>query len=169
METPIRQTTAALAVWALVAGPLAGAAGAQQQMFVYPQKGQDAQQQAKDEGECIAWARQQTGFNPLEAPPPPTAEAQEKSVAGGAVKGAAGGAIGGAIIGAIAGDAGKGAAIGAAGGGLFGGMRTRGQNNRERDEARSRRQQQASQQEVARANFNRAFGACMEGRGYQVR
>ncbi len=164
----MRQVTATLAGGALLVGLLAGASSAQQ-IFVYPQQGQDAQQQAKDEGECMAWARQQTGFDPMAASAPRVSETQDDSVAGGAVKGAAGGAIGGAIIGAIAGDAGKGAAIGAAGGGLFGGMRTRDQNNRRQQAARNQQDQQAAQQNAARANFNRAYAACLEGRGYQVR
>ena len=164
----MRQATAALAGGALLVGLLAGAASAQQ-MFVYPQKGQDAQQQAKDEGECIAWARQQTGFDPMSASAPRVGESQDESVGRGAVGGAARGALGGAIVGAIAGDAGKGAAIGAAGGGLFGGMRTRDQNNQQRRAAQGQAEQQAAQQNAARANFNRAYAACMEGRGYQVR
>src|SRR5436305_2680821 len=39
--------------------------GAQQ--FVYPAKGQSAQQQQKDEYECHGWAVQQTGSDPTKA------------------------------------------------------------------------------------------------------
>ena len=39
-----------------------------QQVFIYPQKGQSAQQQAQDTGECQAWATQQTG-GPMAAAP----------------------------------------------------------------------------------------------------
>ncbi|MCO6412204.1 MAG: glycine zipper family protein, partial [Thiogranum sp.] len=71
----------------------------------------------------------------------------------------------GAAIGAIAGDTGKGAAIGAATGGLFGGMRQR--------EANAQQQQQTQQQSAAAAGkadtYNRAYAACLEGRGYTVR
>ncbi len=151
----------------LAAALLTGPAGAQQ-LFVYPQQGQSQEQQSRDEGECMSWARQQTGFNPMQGEAP-VAEAEEKSVAGGTVKGAAGGAVGGAIIGAIAGDAGKGAAIGAAGGGLFGGMRTNSQNKQNRQQAQQQRQAQQNRQAEARAAFNRAYAACLEGRGYQVR
>jgi len=61
----------------------------------------------------------------------------------------------GAAVGAIAGDAGKGAAAGA----VLGGVRGRRQ---------SMAAQQAQQQET-RSAYDRAFAACMEGRGYTVR
>lgn len=38
-----------------------------QQQFVYPQKGQSAEHQKKDEYECHSWAMKQTGFNPTQA------------------------------------------------------------------------------------------------------
>jgi hypothetical protein len=128
----------------------------------YPSKGQSPAQQNKDEGECYAWAKQQTGIDPMavaSAPPPPSGPA-----AGGGerVKGAARGAVGGAAVGAIAGDTGKGAAVGAVVGTAAGG--------------RQARQNQAAQQQQAQAQkgaaiqqFNKAFGACMEGRGYTVK
>src|SRR5690242_3238312 len=73
------------------------------QPFVYPARGQSAQQQQKDEFECHQWAIQQTGFDPsnprqASAPPPPpsgSAEPEAGSGARGAVKGAVvGGLIG---------------------------------------------------------------------------
>lgn len=127
----------------------ATAAGAQQ--YVYPQKGQSSSQQAQDSGECRTWAQQQSGVNP-DAPPPPQ---QPGRHAAGTVGGAARGAAGGAAIGAIAGDAGKGAAIGAVAGGVRGRRQSKGA---------------AQQQQAATADsFNRAFAACMEGRGYTVK
>ena len=33
-----------------------------QELFVYPEKGQSAEQQEKDEFECYRWARDRTGF-----------------------------------------------------------------------------------------------------------
>ena len=165
----MKRATATIAGCVLLLGLLAGSAGAQP--FIYPQKGQTPQQQSQDQGECTTWATQQTGFNPLSAPraTAPMPQGGNESVGGGAVRGAAGGALGGALIGAIAGDAGKGAAIGAAGGGLFGGARTRNQNRQAQQQQEQWAQQQAAQQQQGRANFNRAFSACMEGRGYQVR
>lgn len=35
-----------------------------QQQFVYPQKGQSAEQQKKDEYDCHTWAVQQTKYDP---------------------------------------------------------------------------------------------------------
>src|SRR4029450_12600813 len=39
-------------------------------LFVYPAKGQSADKQKKDEKECYAWAKDQTGFDPLTAAAP---------------------------------------------------------------------------------------------------
>jgi hypothetical protein len=141
-----------------------------QEPFIYPTKGQSPEQQSRDRYECHTWAVQQTGFDPTrpqtaQAPAPTTQQAPQ----GGVVRGAARGAAVGAVGGAIAGDAGKGAAIGAATGGLIGGMRRA-------DQVRAQQhaeQQQVQQQQAARAQgqaaYNRAMGACLEGRGYTVR
>jgi hypothetical protein len=128
----------------------------------YPSKGQSAAQQNKDEGECYAWAKQQTGIDPVavaNTPPPPSGPA----VGGGErARGAARGAVGGAAVGAIAGDTGKGAAVGAVVGTMAGGR-----------QARQNRQAQAQQAEDTKTgtiqHFNKAFGACMEGKGYVVK
>jgi hypothetical protein len=131
-----------------------------QQIYAYPQKGQSQQQQQQDQAECHGWALQQSGYNPAsaQAPPPPPPPS------GGAVRGAARGAAVGAVGGAIGGDAGKGAAAGAAAGAVFGTMR-RNQENRQYQAAVSQQQAQASQQQ---ANYNRAYAACLQGRGYTV-
>jgi hypothetical protein len=121
-----------------------------QQPYAYPNKGQTPDQQNRDQGECTNWAIQQSGYNPNQGSAPPPS--------GGVARGAVGGAAIGAIGGAIGGDAGKGAAIGAGAGALFGGIRQHRQ-----------REQQASQQQQAGAAYARAYGACMEGRGYTVK
>lgn len=76
--------------------------------------------------------------------------------------GAARGGLGGLAIGAIVGNPWKGAGIGAVSGTLLGG--------------RQARQNQAAQAKQAQQNknsklqhFNKAFGACIEGRGYVVK
>jgi hypothetical protein len=120
--------------------------------YVYPQKGQSAAQQQTDSSECDKWARSQSGVNP-DAPPPggPGSPGRTRGTAGGAARGAATGAA----VGAIAGDAGKGAAAGAVVGGV-----------------RGRRQAKAAEQQAAagaKDSYQRAFGACMDGRGYSVR
>jgi len=137
------------------------------QTFVYPERGQTAQQQEFDRGQCYSWAVQQSGFdpaNPPAAPPPPAAQAPQ----GGLFRGAFGGAALGAVGGAIGGDAGKGAAIGAAVGGLFGLMRRAQQVEQEHQQQASYAAQQQNALSQGRATYNRAFGVCMTGRGYSV-
>jgi hypothetical protein len=136
--------------------------------FIYPSKGQSQAQMEKDKGECYRWAVQNTGFDPSKTPrattPPPINEPET----GGVVSGAARGAALGAIAGAIAGDAGKGAAIGAATGGLFGGMRRSDtiRRNKARQQEWERQQQQIYRQK--KMDFDRAYSACLMGRGYTV-
>src|SRR5690349_24558626 len=65
-------------------------------VYVYPQKGQNATLQAKDEGECFDSAKQNTGFDP--AAPPAAPQEAAKAPKGGTVKGSAKGAAGGAAI-----------------------------------------------------------------------
>ncbi len=138
-------------------------------VYIYPQKGQSQEQQEKDKFECYSWAKQQTGFDPMAPPqatsPPPQYEAPR----GGVVRGGARGAAVGAVGGAIAGDAGKGAAIGAASGALIGGMRRRDQQRQQAQAQANWENQQAAAYQQRRSEYNRAFGACLEGRGYTVR
>ena len=140
-----------------------------QEPFIYPDKGQSQEQMEKDKYECYNWAKGQTGFDPMAPPtattPPPQAGAPE----GGVVKGATRGALVGLAVGAIAGDAGKGAAIGAASGGLFGGMRRQDQKRQEEQAEQQWAQQQAAQYNQNRSAYNRAYSACLEGRGYTVK
>ncbi len=156
-------TRTAFVISGLLVALLAGGPAVAQQMFIFPQKGQDQAQQDADRGACHVWAVNQTGFDPSLASttPPRSGEASQ----GGALRGGARGAATGAVIGAIAGNAGRGAAMGAAGGGLIGGMRRSDQ---------ARRQQQGSrnwqaQQDAQRADYRRALTACLEGKGYTVR
>jgi len=75
-------------------------------------------------------------------------------------------------VGAIAGDAGKGAAIGAVTGLLFGAVRRNQQEVAQQQAQAQLTQQQNHANAVARqklADYNRSWGACMEGRGYSVK
>ncbi|HET6515995.1 MAG TPA: glycine zipper domain-containing protein [Thermodesulfovibrionales bacterium] len=131
-------------------------------VVAYPSKGQSAQQQSKDEGECFAWAKQQTGIDPMATTSASTKQEGPAVGGGERARGAARGAAGGALIGAAAGDAGKGAAIGAVAGTMVGGRQAR-QN-------KATKEQQAEQAKAgALQQFNKAFGVCMEGRGYAVK
>lgn len=160
---PIRDTawnlpgSIALLVFMLSAAPSAA-----QNVIAYPAKGQSQEQQDRDRFECYNWAVQQTGYNP-QAPqagstPPPAPGGP--SPFRGAARGAAVGAVGGAI----GGDAGKGAAIGAATGGVIAGVRRR---DAEMQQSQMQQQQAAASAQQA-AGFNRAMGACLQGRGYSV-
>ncbi|AFZ36307.1 hypothetical protein Sta7437_2783 [Stanieria cyanosphaera PCC 7437] len=108
---------------------------------VYPQSGQSPQQQQRDENQCSSWATQQTGYQP---------PLSSKSGGGRVLRDAARGAGIGAVAGLLGGDIGTGAAIGGAVGGISGGIR-------DHDEKEQRK------------DFDRAFAACMEGRGYSVK
>lgn len=149
--------------------PVTETAQAQSDFIIYPNKGQSKEQQEKDQFSCYSWAKGQTGFDPMEVPrataPPPQKEAKK----GGVGRGAVGGALLGAGIGAIAGDAGKGAAIGGLSGGAIGGMRRQEQKRQEEHAQQQWAQQQVSQYEQRRNEYNRAYTACLEGRGYTVR
>lgn len=140
-----------------------------QEQIIYPAKGQSQEQMDKDKFECYSWAKQQTGFDPMQQPrastPPPQQQAQQGGVGRGALRGAAVGAA----AGAIAGDAGKGAGIGAAAGGLGGGMRRRDQQRQQQHAEQQWAQQEAANYQRNRDGYNRAHAACLEGRGYTVR
>jgi hypothetical protein len=148
---------------ALVAAFVSAPAVAQQ--VIYPAKGQSAQQQQKDEAECYAWAKGQTGYDPAQATqtaaPPP-----QQPVGGERARGAMRGAAAGAVIGEVANDdAGKGARTGAAVGVVAGGARQR-QKQAANQQAAAQQQQSSTQQQQ---DFQRAYGACFEGRGYTVK
>lgn len=133
-----------------------------QDLFIYPAKGQSQEQQDKDRYECHSWAVQQTGFDPTR--PSTTYAPAPQAPQGGMLKGAMRGATVGVVGGAIGGDAGKGAAIGAASGALIGGMRRNDYARQQQYQA-----QQATNYDAAgRDNYNRAMGACLQGRGYSV-
>jgi hypothetical protein len=141
-------------------------------LFVYPGSGQDAAKQGQDENECYSWARQQTGIDPTAA----TQAAAVEAPKGGAVKGAARGAARGAAVGAISDerhigdegslDAGEGAAAGATAGAVKG----RRAQKKATKKAEAQAQQTAVTQDAQNKDtFKKAWGACLEGRGYSVK
>jgi len=142
-----------------------------QELVIFPAKGQTKEQMEKDKYDCYTWAKQETGFDPMQTQPPSqAAPAQPQGPTGERVKGAARGAAVGAVAGEIANDdAGKGAGAGAAAGAMVGGMKTR-QNRRQQAKAQEQQvQQQDAAYEQKRATYNRAYSACMEGKGYTVK
>jgi hypothetical protein len=148
---------------------IAGESAFAQELMVFPAKGQTKDQQEKDEFDCYRWAKDQSGFDPMEVPKATAPPPQEEAKQGGVARGAARGAVTGLAVGAIAGDAGKGAAIGAAGGGLIGGARRRDQKAREEKKQEQWAQNQAANYQQNRNNYNRAYSACLEGKGYTVK
>jgi len=139
-----------------------------QEFFVFPGQGQSQDQMDKDKVKCQVWARQQTGFDPLQThtatAPPPTQGARQ----GGILRGGARGALIGTAAGAIAGNVGRGAAIGASTGALMGGFRAADQRRNESAAQQQWAQQQAAQIAQERDRFNRAYIACLQGKGYTV-
>jgi len=141
-------------------------------MFVYPAKGQSPEKQKKDEKECYAWAKDQTGFDPMTAAAPNADSAGKaakdqtaQATQGAAVKGAAKGAAAGALIGAAAGDAGKGAAVGAAAGGVGG---RAGKKRSEKQAAAEGSNAAVSASNQQADTFKKAATTCLEGRGYTL-
>ncbi len=153
--------------------------------FIYPNKGQSAQQQSQDRYECHVWATQQSGFDPSTYHASSPAPVYVATASGGhyprahdldPISGAAGGAALGALGGAIAGDAGKGAAIGAGVGALAGILNAAGNHKRRKEtqaqilaQQAAQQSQQFAKQEQDRANYKRAISACLEARSYTVR
>lgn len=146
-------------------------------VYVFPSKGQSTTQQTVDENNCYSWAKARSGIDPLasspQTPPNQAAAAQNGNEAAAAGQGsAARGAAGGAAIGAIAGNAGKGAAIGA----TIGGVRRARVRRQAEEEAEAQKQQAqaAASQNQAHdsqrlSTYNKAFSACLEGKGYTVK
>jgi len=159
MRWPVLLLGAALAM------PLAA-----QEFYVYPNQGQTAEKQKQEEFECYNWAKNQTGFDPMQRPQATTAPPKNKQSTASAGRGIIGGAAGGAIIGgATGGDVGKSAAIGAVAGGLFGNSRRNRQQSSNQQKQDEWAQREAQNYEAQRREYNRAYAACLEGRGYTVR
>jgi hypothetical protein len=138
--------------------------------MIYPAKGQSAEQQKKDEFECYSWAKDQSGFDPMATYQTTSAPPEQQQIKASAGRGALGGAAAGAVVGGVAsGDAGKGAAIGAASGALFGGARRSRKGQQQQAEQEQWAQQEGEIWAQQKNNYNRAYSACLEGRGYTVK
>jgi hypothetical protein len=144
---PVRAGLATILAVGLTASACASGGGGSaptSSVAVYPAKNQSPEQQARDVRECQAWAQQQTGYDP-------TVETA-KGAGVGLLLGAAAGAATGAAIGAASGGgAGRGAAVGAVVGGVGGGVGGG-----------------AYQYSRTKDGYDRAYAACMQGRGYSV-
>ena len=139
-------------------------------IFIYPNSGQDKAQQDRDRYECHSWAVGQTGFDPsragLDVPVPPAESADR----GRPLRGAVGGAALGVAVGAITGsNIGKSALIGGGAGLLGSGLKNR--RDKKKAEQAYEADLAASQQyrTAKTAAYDRAIGACLEGRNYTVK
>lgn len=134
-------------------------------LYVFPSDNQDKATQEADEMACFNWAKEQTGYDPIN-PTKYVGTEVDKSLDGSAVKGSAKGAAGGAAIGAIAGDTGKGAAIGAVVGGVRG---RRAKKGKEQQQQQANNAAASAASTEAANDYNKAFSACMGGKGYTVK
>jgi len=151
---------------AILCGIGASATSAAQELMVFPNKDQTAEEQQQDEFTCYNWAKGETGFDPMVVPtatePPPQESAAKQ---GGVAKGAVRGAAVGQVIGGDSDSTKSGAAAGA----LVGGMRRNDQKRKEQAEAQQWEQEQQQIYAENRNRYNRAYAACMEGKNYTVR
>lgn len=154
-KATLRLTVYTFAAWLVVFGPGRPAA---QDLFVYPAKGQSEEQSGRDKEECHGWAVSQTGVDPeklaAEATPPPA------SGTGGGLEGAGMGAA----RGAMSGDAGAGAIRGIGIGRLVRAVRAR----RQMEEQHQTATQGHEQRQAQLQKYDRAYSACLTGRGYTV-
>jgi Glycine-zipper domain len=133
-------------------------------LFAFPANDQDKATQDADEMTCFKWAKEQTGFDPIN---PTQVEAETvEAKRGGAVRGAARGAAAGAAIGSISGDAGDGAAVGAVVGGMRG---RRAQKAQAQQQQKSNNDAADAKEKEMLANYKKAYSACMEAKGYTIK
>lgn len=145
--------------------PPASSIGKSLGLYIFPANNQTPEVQDADETACYKWAKEQTNYDPMN---PTKVEAKEANtdLDGSAVVGSAKGAAAGAAIGAIGGDAGKGAAMGAVIGGLAG---RRARVAGDQAEQQHNNQEAAAQNQKMSDDYNKAFTACMEAKGYTVK
>jgi hypothetical protein len=148
-------------------------------VYVFPTKGQTAEQQSTDEASCYNWAVQNTGNDPF-ALQKQSQQAQQQadqtqqeiaqSGKGAGAVGAVGGAAAGALIGEIAGHS---ASAAAGWGALAGAVIARRRTARAKEEASEQVEQQNQQAQQATAeqiqNFKKAFSVCLEAKNYMVK
>lgn len=144
------------------------------QIFVYPREGQSPMQLDRDRYECQMWSMEQTGFDPSLPPLPvrrytrvePVPPVGHDTVFMGFT-----GALLGAMIGGYH-HSPEGALIGGAIGAMTGLISdsARAETARRIEADRNRRgAEYDTRMEDRAADYRRAMGACLEGRGYSVK
>jgi len=144
--------------------------------YAFPRNEQTPQQQAQDEGFCSQWASQQTGLNPalLQYKQEQAMEAQKQAYMQAnrptPIRKVGRGALTGLALGAMNDGMDSGGGKGAAMGATL--MASRGLGDMaERKNQMALEQAANSNQSVQAetASYLRAYGACMEGKGYSIR
>jgi hypothetical protein len=148
-------------------------------VYVFPTAGQAADQQSMDEAECYQWATANSGVDPFNLSKETEAATQQaqaqqqqtqQATQGAGAKTAVKGAAAGALVGEIANDdAGDGAAWGAAAGAVAGRRRAKAAQQDAAQQANQQVQQAEATEAEKRANFNKAFSVCLEGKKYMVK
>lgn len=158
MKISIILTASALFISSLMSSAMA-------EVMIFPAKGQSAEQTEKDKFACYNWGKQQSGFDPMAVPKTSTPPPSQQQKSGGVVRGG----LGGAVLGAVIGDSSKSAGRGAIAGGLIGGVRQSSANNKTAQKTQEWEQREAGNYANNRDRYNRAYAACLEGKGYTVK
>lgn len=134
-------------------------------LMIFPAKGQSDATMEQDKFSCYGWAKGQTGFDPMKVPTTSTPAPSQQQKSGGVVRGA----LGGAALGAIIGDSSRSARNAGAAGALIGGVRQSSANNATAQKTEQWKQQEANTYANNRSQYDRAYSACLEGKGYTVK
>jgi len=148
-------------------------------VYVFPTKGQAAEQQSQDEAECYNWAVQSVGADPFELQKQAEQQKQQEqqtqqqiaeSGKHAGAKGAVGGAAAGALIGEIGGhSASTYAAYGAAAGAVIARRRSKQAQASASAQAEQQYEQAAQTTQQQMDNFKKAFSVCLEAKNYMVK
>lgn len=123
--------------------------------IVFPAKGQTEEQQKTDETYCKGWAIEKIGGDPSAVKPAEDPTKKNRSTLRGAAKGAALGAV----VSSAAGGGGDDIRNAAGGAAVVGAVAGRGAAKKAEEKEAAAKQNE----------YERAFGACMEGKGYTVK
>ena len=144
--------------------------------YAFPQNGQSPQQQTQDESFCGQWASNQTGLNPavLQYRQQEAMESQRAAYAQAnkptPVRKLGRAALTGTAVGAMHGNMDAGAGRGAAVTTTVAASRGLGQMAEKKKQARLDQSSAAVDSvEAETSQYLRAYGACMEGKGYSIR
>jgi len=149
---------------------VAAAAAYAQEPIIFPAKGQSDEQMEQDKYACYTWAKKESNFDPMAVPTASAPPPKQKETKASAGRGAVGGALLGAGLSKVTGgSAKKGAVVGGASGAVVGGSRKAGTAEENKKANQQWANEQGAEYTKKRNHYNRAFSACMEGKGYTVK